>query len=437
MSDLSTTEAVNAGVAPVMWIGAGIIVIFFGVLGGWASLAPLQSAAIAQGVVTVESNRKTIKHLEGGIIRKILVADGDAVRTGQMLIELDVTQARASHGRLLFQRDAAWALEARLIAERDGLPTIQFHEELTKRASNGQTAEILRGQQNIFLARRETLEGQGGIMSQRNAQISEEITGLEGQIAAENEQFRLIGEEEKDVRELVKKGLARRPRLLALERQAAEIGGNRSRNIAAIARAKQQITESKLRISELRTSQINQIVEQLGEVQATLFDLDERIRATEDVLARTAIRAPTDGTIVGLSVHTLGGVIAPGEVLLDIVPTGAGFVIEAQIDPNDIDIVHAGLPAQIRLTAFSQRNLQPLPGTVITVSADRLTDPRTGAPYFLARVALGSEPTVPLDGSALYPGMSAEVMIVTGERTALDYLLKPIGSSFNRAFREH
>ncbi|MBL4719727.1 MAG: HlyD family type I secretion periplasmic adaptor subunit [Alphaproteobacteria bacterium] len=419
-----------------MWAGAAVVIAFFGLLGGWAAIAPLQSAAIASGVVTVESNQKTIKHLEGGIIRKIFVTDGDIVKTRQILIELDDTQARASHQRLLSQRDAAWALEARLISERDSATSIQFRDELYKRKTNPETAEIIRGQKNIFKARRESLNGQGRIMIQRKAQIQEEIIGLKGQIRAEDEQLRLIGEEENDVRILVNKGLMRRPRLLSLERQAADIGGARSRNIAAIARAKQQITESELRIVELRTSQLNQIVEQLGDVQAALFDVNERIHTTEDTLARTKIRAPSNGVIVGLSVHTPGGVIASGQALMNIVPTGSGFVIDAQIDPNDIDVVHAGLSAEIRLTAYSQRNLQPLPGTVITVSADRLTDARTGAPYFLARIALTAEANSSFDKSMLYPGMQAEVLIITGKRTALDYFLRPIGSSFNRAFRE-
>jgi HlyD family type I secretion membrane fusion protein len=283
-----------------MVAGGTVIFAFFGLLLGWAAFAPLQSAAIAPGVVTVESSRNTIKHLEGGIVQNIQVVDGDKVKSGQALIVLDKTQARASHQRLLSQRNARWALESRLLAERDNQPSIKFRKEISFPKNDPNLAEILKGQRDQFYARRQTIEGQSQILAQRIAQINEEIFGLKGQIRAEDEQLRLIGEEENDVRGLVNKGLVRRPRLLILERQTAEIEGSKSRNMASIARAKQQITEAKLRVAELKTTQINQVVEQLGAVQSDLFDLDERIRTTEDVLARTTIRAPVDGVVVGL-----------------------------------------------------------------------------------------------------------------------------------------
>ena len=229
--------------------------------------------------------------------------------------------------------------------------------------------------------------------------------------------------------------MAKRPRLLALQRQQAEIEGARSRNIASVARAKQQIAETRLRVSELKTQKLNQVVEELRATQTELFDLEERIRSAEDVLVRTRIKAPLDGTIVGLQIHTPGGVVGPGEPLMDLVPSGAGLIIESQVDPNDIDVVHAGLPAQVRLTAFNQRNLSPIDGKVLTVSADRLTDERSGVPYFLARVVLVEDLSKDL-AVALYPGMQAEVMIVTGERTVLDYIFRPLARSLGRAFRE-
>ncbi len=190
-------------------------------------------------------------------------------------------------------------------------------------------------------------------------------------------------------------------------------------------------------MAELKTNFVTEAVQQLGEAQKDLLDLNEQIRSAEDVLRRTVIRAQMDGTIVDLQVHTIGGVVSPGQVLLDIVPKGDRLIVETFIDPNDIDVVDAGLPAQVRLTALTQRNLLPLEGRVETVSADRLTDRRTGADYFLARVVLEGDPSAVLQGQRLYPGMQAEVMIVTGERTTLDYLSRPLVQSFNRAFREN
>jgi len=235
---------------------------------------------------------------------------------------------------------------------------------------------------------------------------------------------------------LVAEGLSSRTRLLELQRELAEVTGLRSQNVAAIARAHQSIDEARLQITELTTNFINAAVQELGIVQNELLDLTEQIRAAQDVLRRTVIRAPMAGTVVGLQVHTVGGVVTPGQTLLDVVPKGDRLVVEAFVDPNDIDVVHVGLPAQVRLTALTQRNLAPLEGHVTRVSADRLVDERTGAAYFLARVELDDGSTE-LNGERLYPGMQAEVMIVTGERTTLDYLSRPIVDSLNRAFREN
>jgi len=409
--------------------------LFFLAFGGWAALAPLKSAAIAPGVVAVESNRKTIKHLEGGIVGEIGVRDGDVVTAGQVLIRLDDTQARVTLERLKGRTVAARALEARLIAERDGSGRIVFPVSLTENGGDRENAETLAGQLKIFTTRKEAVAAQESILKQQSAQLNEEITGLKGLIAAENTQIKLIRSEIADVQSLVAKGLAKRPRLLALQRQQAEIEGARSRNIASVARAKQQIAETRLRVSELKTQKLNQVVEELRATQTELFDLEERIRSAEDVLVRTRIKAPLDGTIVGLQIHTPGGVVGPGEPLMDLVPSGAGLIIESQVDPNDIDVVHAGLPAQVRLTAFNQRNLSPIDGKVLTVSADRLTDERSGVPYFLARVVLVEDLSKDL-AVALYPGMQAEVMIVTGERTVLDYIFRPLARSLGRAFRE-
>ena len=418
-------------------IGCIIIALFFGALGGWAALAPLESAAIAPGEVTIDTRRKTIQHLEGGIIGEILVRDGDIVAAGEVLIRLEEVQSRAEVGLLQSRYFTASAVEARLIAERDGRMEVHFPEWLLDRLEEPEVIDTVVGQINIFALRQESLDHRTQILNQRIAQFEEEITGLEGQIAAENVQLKLIGEESKDVRQLVELGLARRPRFLALEREAAALEGQRSQNLAGIARARQSILEAELRISELHTELVNEVVQLLSETQAELFDLADRIRASEDKLIRTEIRAPIGGTIVNLQVHTPGGVIAPGAPLLDIVPSDDSLVIEARVDPGDIDVVRTGLKAHVRISAFSQRNMAPIPGVVTYVSADRLNDERTGVGYYVARIMLEEKDIFEaLQGAKLQPGMQAEVIIATGTRTALNAIISPIAGSFNRAFRE-
>ncbi len=417
-------------------VGFAVIAVFFGILGGWAAQARLDSAAIAPGVVAVETKRKTVQHLEGGIVGEILVRDGDRVHAGQVLIRLDDTRPRATLELLRGRYMGAQALKARLIAERDHREEIVFPEPLLGQRDDPKGAEIIDGQINIFETRRQSLSGQTAILRQRMARYREEIHGLEGVITAEETQLRLIDEEITGVKKLLEKGLAQKPRLLALQRKQAEINGERSRNQASIARANQSIAETRLRITNLDTARIDEVVQELRDAQTLLFDLVEEIRTAEDVLRRTAILAPLDGVVVDLKVFTSGGVITSGEPLLDIVPSADRLVVEAQIDPDDIDVVRVGLPARVQFTAFNRRHLVPVKGVVTSVSADRLVDERSGLPYYLARIELADDLPEALEGISLYPGMQAEVMIVTGERTVLDILVQPIAQSFNRAFRE-
>lgn len=426
----------SVGLGGVIITGFVIVALFFGGLIGWASLAPLGSAAIAPGVVIVDSKRKTIKHLEGGIVGEIMVRDGDVVTEGQVIVRLDDTQARASLDLLRGRHRAASALLARLKAERDGMEAITFPEALLSSLEDPTVREAIEGQTNIFDARRQAIEGQVAILDQRVKQFQEEIGGLDGEISAQNTQLNLIGEEIGDVKTLVDKGLAQKPRLLALQREQAEIRGRRSQNQAAIARAKQSIGEAELRMSELRTGMVNEVVQELRDVENELYDMSERMRSAQDIMRRTDIEAPIAGSIVGLQVNTPGGVISPGEPLMDIVPSGDKLIVEVHVDPGDIDVVHVGLEAQVRITAFRQRNLKPLDGVVTKVSADAITDERTGMSYYLAQIELVGDLSAALSGAVLYPGMPAETMIATGERTALDYFTRPFLLSFDRALRE-
>lgn len=424
------------GIAGPVSVGIAVIAIFFVGFGAWAALAPLESAAIAMGSVSVETQRKTVQHLEGGIISEILVRDGDRVKAGQVILRLDETQPEATLDLLRKRMVVAEALFARLEAQRDGRQQIEFPEQLVARYSDPDVRDVVTGQVNIFAARRQTLDGQVAILNQRVAQLLEEIIGLEGEIAAEDRQLVLIEEEIADLQQLWDKRLIPKSRLLERKSRMAEIEGRRSQNVAGIARANQGIGEARLRITELHTNVVNEAVDQLGRVQGELLDLSERLRAAQDVRTRTDILAPQAGTVVGLRMHTAGGVVGPGEPLLDIVPSGDRLIIEAQIDPQDIDVVHEGLGAHVRLTSFTQRNAVPIAGRVVSVSADRLTDDRSGFSYYLAKIELTEDPRIALEGAELYPGMPAEVMIVTGSRTALEYLMRPITSSLRRSMRE-
>ena len=418
-------------------IGLASIVLFFGTFGAWAILSPLESAAIAPGGVSVDTKRKTIQHLEGGIVGEIRVRDGDEVAAGDVLMVLDETQPRASlklvRGRYL----AARTLEGRLTAERDDDESILFSDELESHQDEANIKELMHAQVRIFDARRSSMQGETAILAQRIAQLEAEAEGFNEQIKAQAVQGSLIEDELASNKKLFDQGLLGKTRLRALQRELSEVKGDRGQNLAAIARIGQGIAETRLQMQELQTRRLNEVVTELRDVQTDLFDFRERILSAEDILQRTVIRAPLAGTVVGLSVHTEGGVISPGESLLDIVPKGERLVVEARLDPGDIEVVEPGLNAHVRLTALTSRNTLPIEGKVLTVSADRLVDERNGESYFLIRVALTGNLAEALDGATLYPGMQAEVMIVTGARTPIDYLTRPITQSLNRAFREN
>lgn len=424
------------GVSKPITIGLVILFLFFGGFLGWAAFAPLGSAAIASGVVSVEGNRKTIQHLEGGIVKKILVKDGDFVKQGQVLVILDKTQAQASLKLIRGRKMVSLAELARLVAERDGTDHMVFSEWLIERQSDLPVAKVMKGQQSIFDARILARNGQITILRQKIAQIAEEIKGLQGQIKSSNTQIVLIKEEITDVAKLVEKKLAKRTRLRSLQRNLAELSGTRSQNNGRIAQSKQAIGEIELQISEIRNAVLNEAVAELRNVQAQLFDLEEQEMASFDVLSRTKIKAPNSGIVVNLNIHTSGGVIRSGDVLMDIVPMDQDLIIEAEVNTVDIDVVRLGAKARISFPAFSQRTTQPVKGTVIGVSADSILNERTNSYYYQALVRIDSLEDSNLKIEQLRPGMQADVMIATGERTALDYFLKPILLSFDRAMTE-
>ena len=420
---------------PLM-LGLAAAALFFGGLGAWAAMAPLASAAHAPGVVRVESHRKTIQHLEGGIIRDILVRDGDVVAAGEVLVRLDRTLPAANLDSLNGEVLALSAREARLKAERDGADTVPPPPGLTGVLDLGGLVEILDGQQRILDSRRASFAGRAEILRQQIVQLHAEGEAYKAQLAAVRDQAALLAEEARVVRNLIGKGLERRPRLMALEREKARVEGLAGEYQAMIARNEMAAGETRLKIDDLGNERRKEIEAELRQVQTERAMVAERLRAAIDVASRTEIRAPVAGRVVELRHVTAGGVIGPGDPVLDLVPLDDAFVVEARLSPLDIELVHPGLDAEVKLTAFRQRRLPVLVGTVRSVSADALTDPRTGAAYYAAEVSLPAESLAEVGDGSLYPGMPADVLVLTGDRTALQYFTDPIRDSFRRAFRE-
>ncbi len=421
--------------APWRRLGWAVIIVFLGGSVVWASSANLHGAAIGSGVVVVESKRKTIQHLEGGIIEEILVTEGERVEAGQPLVRFNHTHPEAALGLLNGRLLAALASQARLIAERDDAKEITFPDELLQHADDPKVTEIITGELNVLKARRSRISGQESVLKERIQKHRKEIQGLRAQIRASRERLSLIEEEIGPVEDMVTRGIVSKAVLLALKRKRAGIRGDIGDYRAQVARAEESINEVQLQLKMPETNDHNQVTEDLQTVQAEIADLRDKLRAAGDVLERTEVVAPLSGTVVDMQVHTLGGVVQPGQDLLDLVPELDRLIIDVRVDPKDIDVIYPDMPAQVRLTAFNARTTPILEGTLSSVSADRITDSVTGDPYFAARVILEAKDS-PFDFNRLKPGMQAEVFLVTTQRTAMDYLIEPIVRSFARAGRE-
>lgn len=435
LADGMAVPAVPTDEMPVVRVGLLLIAVTFGSLLIWSATAPLAKGVVANGLVGVDSSRKVIQHLEGGIVSEILVRDGSVVKAGDVLVRLDDITSQVQRDVLYGQLLTAKAQEARFTAERDRLKSIQFPEELTGPGENGRNQAIREAEEEVFKARKEAYQGQLSILDQRVKQLDEQSKGLAAQVAANTEQIVLIDGELEGLKELYEKGYAPKTRLLELQRRRAELDGNRGNYEGEIARNKVAIGESRLQAIQVRKQVEEEVTKGLADAKAKIFDLQDRLTSATDVLERRDVRAPTDGVIVNSHIHTVGGVVRPGDPLMELVPSNDDLIIEAQVSPQDIDVAEAGMEAEVKFSSLSTRLVPILVGTVETVAADATTDQR-GNRFYMARVRVSKDELKLLNGQKLVPGMPAEVLVKAGERTVLDYLFRPLTDSFFKAFRE-
>lgn len=421
---------------PVARASLVVAALFMGGFGIWGVYAPLSSAAIAPGVVSHDSRRQTIQHLEGGIVQEILVAEGDQVAAGDLLMQLSPIQAQASFSARQRQWQRFEAERLRLQALEGRADKLEFPAILSE-SNDSEFQGFLANQQALFALERRGLEERRGILGQRVAQLSNEIEAIERQNAGLSEQLRIIEEEIGDKEVLLEKKLARKPEVFALQRVRAELRASIASNDAAIARAQQKIGEIELAVLSLGTEFQDEIATDLARVNRELAQLEEAMVSSEDIVRRTEIRAPVSGTVLNLRTRTLGGIVRPGEPILDLVPAEDRLFIDARLSPNDINVVTVGQPARIHLTPYASRNMPALNGTMVRISPDSTIDETTRESFYEVRIRVDSDSLSLLASKIdLTPGMPAEVFIITGEQTLFSYLAAPVARSFRRAFKE-
>ncbi|SFW29896.1 membrane fusion protein, epimerase transport system [Pseudomonas sp. NFACC04-2] len=419
---------------PIRRVGYLMLLVTFGLFGGWAALAPLDSSALAPGVVTVKSYRKTVQHLEGGIVRELRVHDGDLVKTGDVLLVLDNTQARSEMETTRSQLIAALQLQARLEAERDALsepvavPTLDPADPRVQEARDSEA--------RIFQTRRTSLLGEIGLQEKTIGQIEEQIRGFKAIIASKQMLAASYQDEIVDLRALLAEGYVDKQRLREQERSLARLQTEIAESQSEIAQARVHVDEAQLKILQLKKAFASEVAGLLGDARTKVYELRERLATLQDRDQRTDILAPESGMVMGMTVHTLGAVVSPGTALLDIVPANEELIVEAQVSPMDIDRIALGKLADIRFSAFKSSTTPVIEGRLVQISADRLINKDTGTAYYLARVALTDKGRQTLGNLTLVPGMPVEVLVNTGARTLLQYLMQPASNVFARSLIE-
>ncbi len=416
-------------------VGMIVLAITFGVLGIWSAFAPIDSAALAPGYVAVKNNSKTLQHLEGGIVKKLLIEEGSVVSQGDVLIELDDTQIKAQREIARAQYVMAKSMEARLVAEQAKLAKVAYPKDLLD-SSTERTLKAISAQNDVFTSRVAAREGERRVLEQRIEQLNSKYAGLNQQKESNVSLFSSLKEEVSELKVLLKEGFADKRLIREKSRENLRVQSMIAELSASLAQTQIQIGETKLQIIQLEKESEKEIANELASVQAEVFDLTEKLTAMEDRLSRVLMRAPATGKVLNLAVHTEGGVIAPGAPVLDIVPAGGELTVIARVSPGDIDRVGIDFEAEIRFSAFNQKTTPKLFGKIVKLSPDRLVDEQTGMPYYQTELELLPESVSDIKGLELLPGMPAEVLITTGERTFFEYLAKPVSDAFQRSFLE-
>lgn len=420
-----------------MVVGSAIVGVFVIGIMIWAALAPLTGAVLAPGQVRVEANRKTIRHLEGGTVREIPVHEGQHVAAGQTLMVMDDVQPRAAVQVLQGQADSFAAQMARFAAESSGKRAVEFPPELTSRISDPQVATIIRDQQFLFQTRLQFYESQNDVLGQRIQQIDAQIAGVKAQLEANDQSIDLTKQELAGYQTLFEKGYAPKTLILRYQRSLADLAGKKGSLLSDLTRLNEQKGETRLQIVAQNEQRVSQAAEGLRQMQAGLSEVQPKLTASQQMLSHAVIRSPVDGYVLDLTQFTVGGVIGAGEALMSIVPANAPLIVTVRLKPTDIDDVRVGMKARVRLTAFNYRKVLPVEATVTTVSADQLNDPKTGAGYFRADLRIDPKELAKLPkGSKVTPGMPAQAMITTGNKTVLSYIISPLTDTLRDAMRD-
>lgn len=411
--------------------------VLVGGIGGWATFTQISGAVIAPGQLVVESDVKKVQHPTGGVVGELRVRDGARVMAGDILIRLDETQTRANLEIILKSMDELAARRARNEAERDGRTSITFPADLVSRSSTDPSvAHLVDGERRLFVARVASREGQKAQMRERIAQLRQEIDGVTEQLAAKEREIKLISVELAGVRELYAKNLVPLPRVTALERDAARLGGERGQLAAAKASANGKITETQLQILQVDGDMRTEVGKDLADIRGKWSENVEKRVAAEDQLKRIDLRAPQDGIVHQLSIHTIGGLVTPNEPAMLIVPSADQLAVEVKIQPHDIDNVRLEQRAVLRFSAFNQRTTPEIDGVVSRISADVTVDPKTNTSHYTARITVPEAQKERLGTVRLVPGMPVETFLQIGERSVLSYLTKPLADQVAKAWRE-
>jgi membrane fusion protein, epimerase transport system len=413
--------------------GYGLIFVVFGGFGAWAAFAPLESAAHGAGTVQVEGDRKPVQHLEGGMVAEILVANGDYVTQGQALVRMEATQAQSElntiNGRLWAKR----ALVDRLLSERDEQPTINFSDWLTD-VRDERAAVAVGNEQALFDARRADLFGETALLQQRVTQLISQIEGTQAVLSAKRSVAKSLNSEARELQELLAEGYVDKQRIRELERSRAVTLGEIADLLARIAAAEVSIDEIQLQMLQLQKRFKTEVIDALTRAEEEFYDLEQRYRSLNDRVERTTVKAPSNGFVLALTPNTIGEVVGAGDELMSIVPDTGNLLIDTKLSPMDIDRIEIGQQAEVRFSVF--KDAYSITGVLIRLSADSLIDEKTGEPYFEAKVKLMEQDMALLGGYRLVPGMPAEVLIKTGDRTLLGYLTSPLHRMFENALIE-